>query len=402
MIEEKKISFLDLLEILLERKWFVVAATFVLTVFGFTISSLMTKDYTATATILQPKQKFAGGLGSLLSELPMAGMAKGMDLLGQSDEDQFLNILQSRRLADKAITRFELIHRYGFDKHKKYYYETVIKAFHKNLGIVENKFDNIEISYTDSSPEFAATVTNYVVTQLDTINVLLSQESAKNSREFFARRLELIKADLDSASQRLAQYQTNNNYIDLEEQVKSSIDALSQVEAEKMSVALEIEQLATQFGANDQRMLELVKKKKVLEDHLQRAMKEGDKGVLIPLKKAPQAAVEYGYLYRDVKTQAALYQFVLQLFEQAKFTEANNVPTVQVMEWAVAPQMKTRPKRALFMVLFFFIGVSGSCLWILLAKWYNHHKSSRTETYARMRRIFLLLFSIRRSAALKK
>lgn len=396
MIVEKKVSFFDLVIVLLEKKWLLAAVTVLFTVAGFTISSLMTKYYTATATVLQPKQKLAGGLSSLLSELPMSGMMKGMDFLGQSDQEQFLNILQSRRLADKAIETFKLRHRYGFDKRKKYYYETVIKAFHRNMTVVENKFDNIEVSFTDSNPEFAAVVTNYIIGQLDTINFLLSKESARNSRQFFEERLEVIKTDLDSASQRLARYQVANNYIDLEQQVKSSIEALSQIEAQKMGIDLEIEQTANQFGSNSPRMLELLKNRRVLEDHLARVLKEGDKGLFVPLKKAPQASIEYGYLYRDVKTQAALYQFVLQLFEQAKFSEANTVPTVQVMEWAQTPQMKTRPKRAVFMILFFFVGMSGGCVVILLLNRYHLERSANSELYVRFRRIMSLLFSLKR------
>jgi tyrosine-protein kinase Etk/Wzc len=395
MVVEKKVSFLDLVEILLEKKWLLAAITILFTIAGFAISSIMTKYYTATATVLQPKQKIAGGLNSLLSELPMSGMMKGMNFLGQSDEEQFLNILQSRRLADKAIEKFNLIHRYSFDKQKKYYYETVIKTFHKNMAVVENKYDNIEVSFTDSNPEFAAQMTNFIILQLDTINFTISKESARNSRQFFEERLDLIKTDLDSASQRLARYQVANNYIDLEQQVKSSIEALSQIEAQKMGIDLEIEQTANQFGSNSQRMLELLKNRKVLEDHLSRVLKDGDKGLFVPLKKAPEAAITYGYLYRDVKTQAALYQFVVQLFEQAKFSEANTVPTVQVLEWAQTPQMKTRPKRMIFMILFFFIGFSGGCIGILLRRWYKDQQSYNSEAYQRIRRILFLLFSLR-------
>jgi len=395
MVEEKKISIFDLIIILLKKKWLLFIVTILFTGFGFFISSIMTKYYTATATILQPKKKIADGLGSLLSELPMGGMLKNMDFLGQNDIDQFLNILQSRRLADKTILRFDLINRYNFGKKKKFYYENVIKLFHKNVTILENKYDNIEISYTDSNPEFAATVTNYIITQLDTINYLLAKESAKNSRQFFGERLNLIKTDLDSASQRFAQFQIDHNYIDLEQQVKSSIEAVSQVEAQKMSVDLEIEQIKNQFGDNSQRMVELVKNKKTIENTLAHAMKDENKGILVPLKNAPELSIRYGFLYRDVKTQAALYQFVLQMFEQAKFSEANNSPTVQVLEWAIPPQMKTRPKRAVFMILFFFIGISAGCVSILLKNWYQIQKSKQSEIYLQINQIVSLLFSFK-------
>jgi tyrosine-protein kinase Etk/Wzc len=395
MSETKKIGFLDLLIIILARKWFVIAGTVLFTIAGFTLSSVMTKYYSATATILKPKQKMSGGLSSLLNELPVSGMMKNFDFSGQNDVDQFLNILQSRRLADKVIERFNLVHRYKFDKRQKYYYESVIKEFHKGMQIVENKYENVEISFIDSNPEFAADVANYIVTQLDTINFSLARESARNSREFFAERLDLIKADLDSASQRFAQYQEDHTYIDLEQQVKSSIDALAQIEGDKMGIDLEIQQSRNQFGDNSQRIRELLENKKMLEQHLQRFLKKGDNGLIVPLTKAPKEAIKYKYLYRDVKIQESLFQFVLQLFEQAKFTEANNVPTVQVLEWAKPPQMKLRPKRAVFMTLFFFIGFSVCTIYVLLDTWYSKEKTGKTDMYDKISQVLHLLIKIR-------
>ena len=73
------------------------------------------------------------GLGSLIGkESSASGILKSLDVGGGSDADNFISILKSRRLAEKVIDRFDLVHAYRFDKRKKYFIEDVLKALDKN------------------------------------------------------------------------------------------------------------------------------------------------------------------------------------------------------------------------------------------------------------------------------
>jgi uncharacterized protein involved in exopolysaccharide biosynthesis len=391
MDEPKKIGLLDLLIILLERKVFFVVSMLVFCAAGVGISMVLTKYYTATAVIMKPAQKMPSGLGSLMGkELPIAGLLKSMDL-GGGDLDNFMSILQSGRLAGRVVDRFNLVHYYRFDKKKKYYREDVVKQFHKSVKVFENDYGNIEVSVVDTSPAMAAAIANFMVCELDTITYQLGKESAKNSRVFFEDRLAVIRHDLDSASRQFTRFQTENNYIELEQQTKSSIEALAQFEAQKMGLDLEIAQLQSQFGAGNQRVAELQKQKSVIERKIAGYMATGGGNLIISLKDVPQKSVQYGYLLRDMKIQESLFEFVLQLFEQAKFSEANNVPSVQVLEYAGPPQKKTRPKRSIICILFFFAGLVCTSAYILADKWYGIQKQNGTSFYEKSRRALGLL-----------
>jgi uncharacterized protein involved in exopolysaccharide biosynthesis len=392
MDEAKRVGLLDLLIILLERKWFFIISMLVFCAAGVGISMVATKYYTATAVIMKPAQKIPSGLGSLLGkDLPVSGLLKSMDIGGGGDLDNFMSILESARLARKVLDRFNLVHYYGFDKLKKYYPEDVVKQFHKSVKVLENDYGNIEVSVVDSSPSMAADIANFMVFELDTITYHLGKESARNSRIFFEDRLAVIKHDQDSASRQFVKFQTENNYIELEQQTKSSIEALAQFEAQKMTIDLEIAQLQSQFGASNQRSAELQKQKSVIERKIKGYMATGDGNLIISLKDAPQKAVQYGYLLRDAKTQESLYEFVLQLFEQAKFSEANNVPSVQVLDWAGPPQKKTRPKRSIICILFFFTGLALTSTYLVAEKWYGIQKQNGTLFYKKLNRAIELL-----------
>ncbi len=387
----QRVGLLDLLIILLERKWLFMGGVFVFCVAGLAISLVLPKYYTATAVIMKPATKMPG-LGSLIGkELPISGLLKTMDLGGGNDADNFLSILESRRMAEKAVSRYNLVHYYGFDKRKKYYFEDVLKAFNRSTKVDEDEFGNIDVSVTDSSPEFAAGVANFILYELDTITYQLAKESAGNSRRFFEERLALIKQDLDTAARRFADFQVHNNYIDLENQTRSSVEALAQFEAQKMALDLQIGQLESQYGAGNQRVDELRKQKSVIEKEIAKYMEKGGGNLIIALKDAPEKAVTYGYLLRDVKIQESLYEFVLQLFEQAKFSESNDVPAVQVLEYAKPPQKKTRPKRSVVCIMFFFAGCFVMSTSILGGRWYGGQRRRGTPLHVKMARIANLL-----------
>ncbi len=387
-------GLLDLLIVLVERKWLFVAGVVAFCVAGLVISLLMPRYYTATAVIMKPAPKMPG-LGSLISkELPVSGILKSMDLGGGSDADNFLSVLESRRMAEIVLRRFDLVRHYGFNKMKKYYIEDLLKAFHRNTKIVENDYGNIEVAVTDSSPGMAADIANFMLLELDTITYCLAKESARNSRVFFEERLALIRQDLDTAAQRLTEFQTKNNYIDLEHQTKSSVEALAQFEAQKMALDLEISQLQSQYGSSgNQRIAELQKQKAVIGREIGKYMAAGGGNLIIALKDAPAKSVKYGYLLRDVKIQESLYEFVLQLFEQAKFSESNDVPAVQALEYAQPPQKKTRPKRSIVCIMFFVAGCFAMTAYITWSKWMSGQKRRNTPFYKKAQYLVdLLLF----------
>jgi uncharacterized protein involved in exopolysaccharide biosynthesis len=61
--------------------------------------------------------------------------------------------------------------------------------------------------------------------------------------------------------------------------------------------------------------------------------------------------VEYVRRLRELKTQEALYEQLTKQFELAKINEARDSSSLQVLDEAVAPLRKSKPKRALIVIL---------------------------------------------------
>ena len=70
--------------------------------------------------------------------------------------------------------------------------------------------------------------------------------------------------------------------------------------------------------------------------------------------------MNYFRLLRDVEVQNLLYKLMTQQYEQARIFEAKKTPIIQVLDWAVPPIYKDRPKRAYIVLgaLFFSAFIS--------------------------------------------
>jgi tyrosine-protein kinase Etk/Wzc len=56
-------------------------------------------------------------------------------------------------------------------------------------------------------------------------------------------------------------------------------------------------------------------------------------------------------LSRDAKIKEMLYELLTREYEVAKIEEAKSMPTIQVLDSAVVPEKKCRPKRAQIVML---------------------------------------------------
>lgn len=385
-MRDNKISILDLVIILLERKWFLLVSLLLIGAVSVVYTLFLPKYYTAQGLLLpSSSSSMSNPLAAMLGDLPVGNMMKSLDFLdGGSDNDQVLAILGSRRLAEKIITQFDLANRYEFTKKKKFFFENLLIAFNRNYSVAETDLKNISITFTDSNPTFAAEVANAIITHLDSISSEISHNSAKNTRIFFENRLSVVKKEMDATHQQLAKFQEKYNYIDLEQQIKSSISALSAVEAQILNTDIKMEFLKNRFGNSNFEATELLKDRKVLEKRMQHYLDSGSGELIIPLKKTPQLAIEYSYHLRDVKVQEILYGFIMQNYEQAKLTEAKNTPTVNVLEYASVPQKKSRPKRMIICLILCSIGFIGIIAIIFITKWYTIQRSEQTASYQKI------------------
>lgn len=99
------------------------------------------------------------------------------------------------------------------------------------------------------------------------------------------------------------------------------------------------------------------------------------KEIYVPAAKLPQLGLELARLTRDLKVQETVYTLLTQQLEQAKIAEAQDTPVVQVLDRAVPPIYKSKPKIKLNMAL---VGAVSLFLGIFLAFFLEYIQRQRS------------------------
>jgi uncharacterized protein involved in exopolysaccharide biosynthesis len=73
--------------------------------------------------------------------------------------------------------------------------------------------------------------------------------------------------------------------------------------------------------------------------------------VFPPLSRVPEIGFQYGRLLREVKTEEAVTALLTEQFHWAKIEEKRSLPTVRVLDRAVPPERRWRPRRTLMVVV---------------------------------------------------
>jgi uncharacterized protein involved in exopolysaccharide biosynthesis len=349
---EQRMSVLDFLIILAERKRIILWVTAACTVLSIILSLLLPKKYTASSTILPPQQN--SSMANLLSS-QLAGLGSMAALAGASSgslglknpNDMYVAMLRSRTVEDGMVQQFGLMQEY----HAKIPSQAR-KAFESTSKVEGNGKDGlIHIAVTASDAKRAAELTNGYVDQFRKLTGHLAITEADQRRLFFERQLEQAKNDLADAEEALKRTEQETGLIELDSQARALIQTAAAIRAQITAKEVQIHSLQT--FATDQNS-ELVQAQKELESLREQLAKlggsEGSDALIVPKGKVPEAGLAYLRKLRDVKYHEAIFEILSRQFETAKLDEAKQGAVVQVIDAAVPPDARSSPHRTLIVL----------------------------------------------------
>lgn len=334
----------DLLDVIRRRARFLAVNVVATTVVALAISLALPKWYAGRAVLLPPTEDDLGS-ASLTSLLPrgFAGIKiPGGPTLG----DLFIAELKSRTIADRIIDRFALVKRYRVRDREKAAEEL---GGHVRFQLGDE--GTIAIVAEDRDPETAAAMANAYVEELDRFNRETRTTSAKRTRAFIEERLGVVSRDLAAAEDTLRFYQQRRRLPALSPTDRSDAEMGAQLLAQKMALEVKLEYLRQSLAESSEEV---------------RRVREELAAVDRQVSGLPKAGVEIARLWRDVKIQEQLYELLTGQLEEARIRETRDTPTVQVLDPAVRPLYKSRPKRAVIVIAGFLIGLAGSLAAALL------------------------------------
>ena len=343
-VEEQEINLLDLLRVVVRRKRIILISCTFAALVSAAYSLSMPNVYSATARVLPPQKEVGGGVSALLGQMGgLAGLAGGA--LGGS-ADLYMGILKSRSVADAVIKRLDL--------QTKFKTKTIDETRSRLAGVVKpqaGKDGIITITAENRDPKLAAALANVMVEELGNKSVQLNLTKAGNERVFLEKRLDVVKQDLANAEEALKSFQEKNKMFKVDTQAAASIEGIAKLKAEIVSKEVQLASLKS-FQTDETPEVKLLQASLAKLRSQQGALSgNGVSDVFPSVGNVPNLGLEYARRMRELKTQEAIFEQLKKQYEIAKITEAKDSSSLQVLDEAVVPMKKSKPKRSLIVIL---------------------------------------------------
>jgi tyrosine-protein kinase Etk/Wzc len=350
--QDDEISLIDLLIVLAKHKKLILGLPVVFGMLALVYGLVATPIFEAKTTILPPQQQQSSASAMLAQLGGLAGGA-GAALGVKSPNDIYLAMMQSRRLGEKLVERLKLQSVY-----KTKTIGDTLSVLEGRSKVVSGKDGLISIAVEDKDPKFAAAIANAYVEELRSLSKVLAVTEAAQRRQFFEGQLFSAKKELANAEVALKQEQEKTGVLQLDAQGKVAIEALAALRAKVSAKQVQINAMrnfATESNPELQRA-------RAELDSLQTQLADVSKGgaendnALLSKSKAPGIGLDYIRKMRDVKYQETLFELMSKQYEIAKLDEAKDGANIQVLDSAITPERKSKPKRSMIILMALFAG----------------------------------------------
>jgi tyrosine-protein kinase Etk/Wzc len=342
---EERISLLEMLRLLLRNRRVIVLATAGATAIAVVVSLVIPSWYEGVASILPPE----GGTGQADMAMMMrsAGFKPAFIPGVTTESEVYAAILRSTTVIDAVIDSFDLQRTYGFTNAKDTRERVV-----ENLDVSVSDDGIVTVAYEDKDKTRAAAVANGFVRQLDTFNQETLVTSARRVRQFIEGRTAEARRELEQATEDLKAFKTSTGVVLLSEQATASIETAAKIYGKiaELEVSLErLRQFATERSPEviDARSQIRALERKLAEMGYTGSSEEtpGTSWLFPRFNSAPEMERRLADLMMEVEIKGSVFKVLSEQYEQARIEEMRDTPTIQTLDWATEPMVRSKPKR---------------------------------------------------------
>ena len=357
--DDIEINIPELLAKLARHKKIIGGITAGAAVVSLLISLLMTPIFRAETKILPPQQGSSSIAAQLLNQMGgfanLASSAVGI----KNPNEMYIGILRSRTVYDKIIDRFGLMKLYDVK-----YREDARNTLAKALAAKSGKDGMIVVSVEDRDPKRASDMANAFVEEMIGVSRGLALTEAAQRRLFFEEQLKDVKLALASAEEGIKGFQEKTGVLKIDDQARAAIQGIGNLRAQ--IAAREVQYKVAQTFATPQNpdLQRIEEELRGLKVELNKLEQKGGNSPdpLMPTGRMPSVGMEYLRKLRDVKYNETLYELLAKQYEMAKLDEARDAVVIQIIDKAVIPERKVKPKKAIIVTFSAFIAFLFSIL----------------------------------------
>lgn len=380
---------LQLTAVLFRWRRLLIVNTIVAAVLTLVVMRLFFPNWFTATTSIMPPEKDTGSFGFATGMLP-SGLSSllggsGLALPGlASPSDLYASILKSRTVSLAVIEKHGLKEVFGAKLEIE-----ALAVLHGHTLVTVRPEGIISLSYEDTDPERAAAVANSFIDELNRVNQenLISRAGAM--REFIEGRLNESVVDLTLAEEALETFQKEHNAVALDEQVKAAINAIADLRGQLVIAEIELGVMKKSLSPDNTQYKNQEFKIQQIRKQLER-LKKGDEvfpdsSILnIPMSEAPELGLAYARLMRDLKIEETIFELLKQQYEQAKIQEMRDTPTVQVLDIARVPEMKSRPRRTIIAAMAGVMSFGLTLFFVIVLEFVQREKERNSPTHQRI------------------
>lgn len=379
---ESEVNLIELCIILAKRKKLLVTASITAAALAAALSFLLPNVYLASTKLLPPQQPQSGA-AALLSQLGGVASVVSGGAGPKNANDVYIAMLKSRTVADRLIKRFDLakVFRLGSP-------ERIRKELASRTTIETAKDGLITIDVESEDKKLVAQLTNAYVEELTNLTQVLAVTEASQRRKFFEQQLERAKDNLANAEMTLKQALDTRGVVSVDSQSRGIVETMGRLRAQVTAKEIEISSMQAFVTANNQEYKRANEELTSLRAELSK-LENGTPGTAAHPAEggAKSEGLENIKVLREVKYYQMLYELLAKQYEAARLDEAKDSPIIQVLDSAVEPERKYKPKRGVIILAAAFGGLFLAALWAFVSEMQKNAMRSpeRANQVARLR-----------------
>jgi len=313
------------------------------------VSLRMTPIYQARATFM-PIESSGGQVSAALRSLGSLPFVGGMlPSVGGASASKLVTVLSSRTMAEDVIKSLDLIKvLFEGPQEQPPALQDAVRSLSGITEIADDKKGLISIAVEYKDPKIAADIANQYTIELQRFLCENALSMAKRNRLFIVNQLKKVKTELQGAEEALKGFQTNKKIVAMDAQTQASITALANLKAQVTAREVQLGVMKHFSTPSNPDVLRI--KDELRELKKQMAMLETKDGnpmadAIPALSEAPELGLQYIRLKRNAVTKQKVYELLTQQLEVAKIDEAKEDITFQVIDPAIPPDKRIKPKR---------------------------------------------------------
>lgn len=352
-------AMIDLLIALAKHKKTILSVTIGTAILSVAVSMALPNVYKASTKLLPPQQSQSSA-AALLSQLGgIAGAAAGAAGV-KSPSELYVSMLKSRTVADRLIAQFSLKKAYDTDSQEK-----ARKLLEANTSITSGKDGLLVIEFEDTDKKLVAPLTNAYAGELFRLMKTMAVTDASQRRLFYERQLETAKDNLAKAEMALKSGLDTRGVISVDTESKGIVETIARLKAQVSAKEIQLASMRAFLTPANPEYHRVEEELGGIRAELSKLENGRD---AVSGASETQGGLENIKLLRDLKYQQMLYEAIAKQFEVARLDEAKDPSIVQVLDPAVEPEIKSRPKRSLIILMATLVAAISVICWALVVE----------------------------------